>query len=49
MSGEHEALRTALGRVGAWTFTFDDLLPDRIATDVRAIEATSWVWVSRVR
>ena len=28
MSGEHEALRRALGRVGAWTFTFDELLPD---------------------
>ena len=42
MSEEHEALRTALGRVGAWTFTFDDLLPDRITADVRAIEAMGY-------
>ena len=42
MSGEHEALRRALGRVGAWTFTFDELPPDRIAADVRAIEAMGY-------
>ena len=38
MSGEHDALRGALGRVGAWTFTFDGRAPDRIATDVARIE-----------
>ena len=42
MSGEHEALQRALGRVGAWTFTFDELLPDRIAADVRAVEAMGY-------
>jgi len=47
MSKDHETLRTALGRVGAWTFTFDDLLPDRIAHDVRAIEAMGYraLWI----
>jgi probable F420-dependent oxidoreductase len=42
MSEDLEALRRALGRVGAWTFTFDELLPDRIAADVRAIEAMGY-------
>ena len=42
MSAEHEALRAALGRAGVWTFRFDELLPDRIAADVRAIEATGY-------
>jgi probable F420-dependent oxidoreductase len=42
MSEEHEAMRKALGRVGAWTFTFDELLPDGIAADVRAIEAMGY-------
>jgi probable F420-dependent oxidoreductase len=38
VTAEHDALRTALGRVGAWTFTFDGRAPDRIARDVAAIE-----------
>jgi probable F420-dependent oxidoreductase len=42
MSAEHDALREALGRVGAWTFTFDELPADRIAADVRAIEAMGY-------
>ena len=42
MPEDHEALRKALGRVGAWTFTFDDLRPDRIANDVREIEAMGY-------
>ena len=42
MSAEHDELRAALGRVGAWTFTFDELPPDRIAADVRAIEAMGY-------
>jgi probable F420-dependent oxidoreductase len=38
VTAEHDALRRALGRVGAWTFTFDGRPPDRIASDVAAIE-----------
>jgi len=42
VSVEHAALREALGRVGAWTFTFDDRPADRIAADVAAIEAMGY-------
>jgi probable F420-dependent oxidoreductase len=38
VTADHDALRNALGRVGAWTFTFDGRPPDRIASDVAAIE-----------
>jgi len=38
VTADHDALRAALGRVGAWTFTFDGRAPDRIAADVAAIE-----------
>jgi probable F420-dependent oxidoreductase len=38
VTAEHESLRLALGRIGAWTFTFDGRSPDRIASDVAAIE-----------
>jgi probable F420-dependent oxidoreductase len=38
VTAEHDALREALGRVGAWTFTFDGRPPDRMARDVAAIE-----------
>jgi probable F420-dependent oxidoreductase len=47
MSAEQDALRKALGRVGAWTFTFDELPADRIAGDVRAIEEMGYsaLWI----
>jgi probable F420-dependent oxidoreductase len=47
MSAEHEALRAALGRVGAWTFTFDELPPDRIADDLRELEGMGYpaLWI----
>ena len=47
MTSNHEAVREALGRVGAWTFTFDDRPADLIAADVSAIEAMGYraLWV----
>jgi probable F420-dependent oxidoreductase len=42
MTSDHTALRDALGRVGAWTFTFDDRPAERIAADVQAIEAMGY-------
>jgi probable F420-dependent oxidoreductase len=47
MTSEHAALREALGRVGAWTFTFDCRPADKIAEDVRAIEAMGYtaLWI----
>jgi probable F420-dependent oxidoreductase len=43
----HDALRRTLGRVGAWTFTFDGRAPDVLADDVRAIEAMGFptLWI----
>jgi probable F420-dependent oxidoreductase len=38
VTAEHASLRTKLGRVGAWTFTFDGRAPGMIAADVAAIE-----------
>ena len=47
MTAEHEALRARLGRVGVWTFAFDDLPAARVAEDVRAIEelGAPAVWI----
>lgn len=42
MTADHDALRDALGRVGAWTFTFDGRPADLIAADVAAIEAMGY-------
>ena len=47
MSGEHEAVRAALGRVGAWTFAFDARSAEQIGIDARALESLGYeaVWV----
>lgn len=47
MTTEDDRLRALLGPVGAWTFTFDDRGPDRIAADVAAIEAMGFgaLWI----
>ena len=47
MSADHETLRDALGRVGAWTFTFDGRPADLIAADVGAIESMGYraLWI----
>jgi probable F420-dependent oxidoreductase len=47
MTSNPEAVREVLGRVGAWTFTFDDRPADLIAADVSAIEAMGYraLWV----
>ena len=42
MTAEHASLRTRLGRVGAWTFTFDGRAPGLIAADVAAIEGMGY-------
>ncbi len=42
MISDHAGLREALGRVGAWTFTFDDRPADLIAADVSAIEGMGY-------
>jgi probable F420-dependent oxidoreductase len=42
VTAEHASLRTRLGRVGAWTFTFDGRAPGLIAADVAAIEGMGY-------
>lgn len=47
MGAPHDAVRHALGRVGVWTFGFDDRPAARVAGDVRAIEAMGYpaLWI----
>jgi probable F420-dependent oxidoreductase len=47
MSADHEALRAALGRVGAWTFAFDARSVERIGIDARGFESLGYraLWV----
>ena len=47
MGSEHDAVRGALGGVGAWTFGFDGRAPAAIVDDVRAIEAAGYpaLWI----
>jgi probable F420-dependent oxidoreductase len=47
MGAEHEAVRTRLGRVGAWTFAFDGRPAAQVAVDVAGIEMLGYpsVWV----
>ena len=47
MGTEHEAVRRALGRVGVWTFGFDERAAAAIAGDVRAIEEAGYpaLWI----
>jgi probable F420-dependent oxidoreductase len=42
VTADHDAAREALGRVGAWTFTFDWRSADLIAADVAAIETMGY-------
>jgi probable F420-dependent oxidoreductase len=47
VSRDHDAVRAALGAVGAWTFAFDSLSVERIGDDARALEALGYraLWV----
>ena len=47
VSGEHDAVRAALGPVGAWTFAFDARSAEQIGIDARALESLGYaaVWV----
>ena len=47
MGAEHDAVRRALGSVGAWTFGFDGRAAVAVADDVRAIEAAGYpaLWI----
>lgn len=47
MSGEHDAVRAALGAIGAWTFAFDSRSVTQIGVDVRALGSLGYraVWV----
>lgn len=47
MGTEHDSVRRALGRVGAWTFGFDGRATSSIAGDVRAIEGAGYsaLWI----
>ena len=47
MTAEHDALRTCLGPVGAWTFAFDSRGARDVREDARAIEAMGYpaLWV----
>jgi probable F420-dependent oxidoreductase len=47
MAAEHDAVRSRLGRVGVWTFAFDELPADGIRRSVRAIEDLGFpaIWI----
>lgn len=47
MSGEHDAVRAALGTVGAWTFAFDARSAEQIGIDARALESLGYaaLWI----
>ncbi|MGE5225304.1 MAG: TIGR03620 family F420-dependent LLM class oxidoreductase [Planctomycetaceae bacterium] len=47
MTGDHDALRARLGRVGAWTFAFDARPAAQVAIDARGIETLGYpaLWV----
>jgi probable F420-dependent oxidoreductase len=47
MSAEHEALRAALGSVGAWTFAFDSRSVEQVGIDARGLESLGYraLWV----
>jgi probable F420-dependent oxidoreductase len=47
MSAEHEALRAALGSVGAWTFAFDSRSVEQVSIDARGFESLGYgaLWV----
>ena len=47
MSGEHDAVRAALGAVGAWTFAFDARSAEQIGIDARALESLGYaaLWI----
>jgi probable F420-dependent oxidoreductase len=42
VTAEHAYLRKRLGRIGAWTFTFDGRAPGLIAADITAIEGMGY-------
>ena len=42
MSADHEALRTALGSVGAWTFAFDSRSVEQVGIDARGLESLGY-------
>ena len=47
MGTEHDAVRAALGRVGVWTFAFDEISADAVREGAAEIEAIGYpaVWV----
>jgi probable F420-dependent oxidoreductase len=47
MTDAHDRLRARLGRIGAWTFAFDERPAAQIAIDARAVEALGFsaLWV----
>src|SRR5215210_5589732 len=47
MGADHDAVRTRLGRVGAWTFAFDVRAAARVREDTAAVEAMGYsaLWV----
>ncbi len=47
MGNEHEALRRRLGRLGAWTFAFDEMPASRVRVDARRLETLGFgaLWV----
>ena len=47
MSEEHDAVRVALGAVGAWTFAFDSRSVEQIGVDARGLESLGYsaLWV----
>jgi probable F420-dependent oxidoreductase len=47
MGTDHDAVRSSLGRVGAWTFAFDARPAEQVAIDARAIETLGYpaLWI----
>jgi probable F420-dependent oxidoreductase len=47
MGTEHDAVRERLGRIGVWTFAFDDLPVSEVRADAAAIESLGYgaLWV----
>ena len=47
MGSEHESLRRRLGRIGAWTFAFDEMPASRVRVDARRLETLGFdaLWV----
>ncbi len=47
MGTDHDAVRSRLGRVGAWTFAFDARAAEQVAIDARGIETLGYpaLWI----